>query len=369
MSARKRGAAREGESAPRLAWQTLRAPALRRCRDRGRKRRRRARCGHSALPPERSMPAVVIHLLALLHGQAQVLVRAPAVPIGVVGVVHLLLLREEGVSVLEGEELVQRREEREKIACELPPPLEVGQAEDAFGLRRDHVVHLAHDVREGDGVVVQALHPLDLLLVEVLHLVVPDAAVTVEIEHMEPVLHRPICLPILIAQQEPDEVLVPHLPRHCGYELRRRLAKYAIYGPARQCVPVVLQQVVLVQQEVVVRVQLPESAVDDIEVLVAEVIPDHFDVVVVRQLLPGLDHRGPVPSQRLKMDSAHIFAVIDEEDSRDDSVRIAVLEFLSLSQEVKTGVCKEDRQEKNAEVFPLDPIVVLLLHNVEKTED
>mmetsp|Transcript_64626 Transcript_64626/g.189067 ORF Transcript_64626/g.189067 Transcript_64626/m.189067 type:complete len:321 (-) Transcript_64626:979-1941(-) len=286
--------------------------------------------------PSASIPVAIsfIRLLSLFHGQAQVLIRTPSVPIAEVRVLHLVLLGQEGVAMLEGEELVQGGEEREERPSKLPLPLEVGELEDALRLGRDHVVHLAENVREGDRVVVQALHALHLLLVEVLHLVVADAAAAVEVKHVEPVLHRPVRLPVLVAEQEADEVLVAHLPRHGRVELRRDLTEDPVDGAARERVPVVLEQVVLVQQEVMVGVQLPERAVDHVELLVAEVVADHLDVVMVRELLPSLGHGRLVAAKTVQMDAPNVLAVINEEDSTDHRVCVAVLELLGFPEEV-----------------------------------
>mmetsp|Transcript_138708 Transcript_138708/g.386804 ORF Transcript_138708/g.386804 Transcript_138708/m.386804 type:complete len:282 (-) Transcript_138708:340-1185(-) len=118
-----------------------------------------------------------------------------------------------------------------------------------------------------------------------------------------------------------------------------------------------------------VGVELPKCAEDHVEVLVAEVIPNHLDVVVVRQLLPRLNHRGLIPAKAIQMDAADVLAVVHEEDSADHGVSIAVLEFLGLTEEVQAWVGQQDGREEDAEVLSFDPIVVLLLHDVKEAQD
>mmetsp|Transcript_71349 Transcript_71349/g.172665 ORF Transcript_71349/g.172665 Transcript_71349/m.172665 type:complete len:267 (+) Transcript_71349:108-908(+) len=244
----------------------------------------------------------LVRLFALLHRQPQILICAPSVPIAKVGVIHLVLLGQEGVAVLERQKLVQGGEQREERPSMFPLPFEVRKSEDA--------------------------------LIEVLHLVVSDATITIEVKHVEPVLHRPVRLPVLVAEQEADEVLVAHLPRHSRGELRGELAEDAVDRAAGERVPIILEQVVFVQKEVVVRIQFPEGAVDYVEVLVAEVVADHLDVVMVRELLPSLGHGRLVAAKTVQMDAPNVLAVINEEDSTDHRVCVAVLELLGFPEEV-----------------------------------
>ncbi len=57
----------------------------------------------------------------------------------------------------------------EEDASQGPMPFQVSQREGALLLRRQHVMHLAQDVLEQDGLLIQALHAVQLLLVEELH--------------------------------------------------------------------------------------------------------------------------------------------------------------------------------------------------------
>eukprot|EP00443_Scrippsiella_acuminata_P106910 CAMPEP_0115735730 /NCGR_PEP_ID=MMETSP0272-20121206/86880_1 /TAXON_ID=71861 /ORGANISM="Scrippsiella trochoidea, Strain CCMP3099" /LENGTH=92 /DNA_ID=CAMNT_0003179865 /DNA_START=378 /DNA_END=653 /DNA_ORIENTATION=+ len=91
--------------------------------------------------------------------------------------------------------------------------------------------------------------------------------------------------------------------------------------------PIILQEVILIQQEVMIRIQLPECAIDDVEVLIAEIVTNHLDVIVLCKLLPCLNDRGLVPAQTAQVDSTNILLIIHEEYSADDGVRVTVLEL------------------------------------------
>lgn len=55
---------------------------------------------------------------------------------------------------------------------------------------------------------------------------------------------------------------------------------------------VILRQVPVVYQQVVVRVQLPELAVDDIEMFVGKIVGDLIDVRLLLQCSQGLEREG-----------------------------------------------------------------------------
>ena len=59
----------------------------------------------------------------------------------------------------------------EEDAGKGPMPLEVSQREGALLLRCQHVMHLAEDVLKQDRLLIQALHAVELLLIEELHVI------------------------------------------------------------------------------------------------------------------------------------------------------------------------------------------------------
>mmetsp|Transcript_83469 Transcript_83469/g.200285 ORF Transcript_83469/g.200285 Transcript_83469/m.200285 type:complete len:387 (+) Transcript_83469:233-1393(+) len=289
-------------------------------------------------------------------------------PGGAIRIFHLLLLRLEGVPVLEGHELVQRREDGEEGARELPLPLEVRKPKLPRHTRADHVMELTQHVAKRNGLVVQALHSLDLLLVEVLQLVISHHAVRIQVEDVEPELNGSVGDLILVVQQKVDEVLVPHLAGNCRCKPPGDLAEDAIHRPSGKRVPVILQQVILVKQEVVVRVQLPECTVDHIKVLIAEVVPDHLHVVELLQLLPCLYNGRLVSPQAGELNAPGALPVVDVENAAGHRIGVPVLELLGLQQKVQPRVGHENGMQEDVEVLLLYPVVVVLFHHGVEAE-
>ena len=78
-----------------------------------------------------------------------------------------------------------------------------------------------------------------------------------------------------------QRILVPHLPLDAAHEPSRRLREHPVHHAVRQRVVPVPQQILLVDEEVVVAVQLPELAVHDVKVLVREKSQNLVDVLLV----------------------------------------------------------------------------------------
>ena len=79
------------------------------------------------------------------------------------------LAHEERVPRLEGDEFVEVEQDIEQGARQPAIAFQVPQCKAALGARLDHVMHLAEHVLEQHRLLTQALHPMQLLLVEVLH--------------------------------------------------------------------------------------------------------------------------------------------------------------------------------------------------------
>lgn len=126
---------------------------------------------------------------------------------------------------------------------------------------------------------VQVFQPMHLFLVKVVHLMWRDDTILVQVDDFIPVLKRAQRRLVFLVQHEPDEVFVAHLTFLTRLELTRHLRKYAVYGLAGKCVTLVPREVFLIDQEVMVGVQLPESAVQHVKVFVAEVLAYFVDVL------------------------------------------------------------------------------------------
>ena len=79
-------------------------------------------------------------------------------------------------------------------------------------------------------------------------------------------------MPLVLGDEEPDEVRVSHPVRLEALAPRHRPGEDALDHPRGDGAVVVPGQVLPVDEQVVIPVQLPELAVDHVEVLVAEVL-------------------------------------------------------------------------------------------------
>eukprot|EP01050_Picozoa_sp_SAG11_P002349 SAG11_NODE_117_length_15962_cov_71.527925_2_plen_85_part_00 len=76
--------------------------------------------------------------------------------------------------------------------------------------------HLAEQIRKTHGLDVKTVHAVELLPIEVLHLVGGNHAVIVGVDAAKPELERDIVRLVLFAQREPHEIVVPHAVRRAA---------------------------------------------------------------------------------------------------------------------------------------------------------
>lgn len=156
---------------------------------------------------------------------------------------------------------------------------------------------------------------------------------------------------VFLAQQEPHELRVGHLlvVRRLPLPARDATPEYSVYDANGERVIVVPRQIVLVYEQVVIAVQLPKLAVDHVEVLVAEVLGDLVDVVL---LLQQLDHAQQVrPPQLRNRYPAGPGTVDAVEYPGDDGVDVARVELGRLLQEGEAGVGLHHVLDEGDEVF------------------
>ena len=97
----------------------------------------------------------------------------------------------------------------------------------------DQIIHLAKQVNEKDGFVIEVLESMDLFLVEVLHFVRSDNQIVVQVYDFEPVTQTALGSLVLFRQHEPNEVLVIHLVFLLAFEFARNLIKNSINSFSR----------------------------------------------------------------------------------------------------------------------------------------
>jgi len=136
--------------------------------------------------------------------------------------------------------------------------------------------------------VVEVFEAMHLLFIKVLHLVRCYNLIVVEIDDFEPVAYTAKCCLIFLAEHEPHEVLIIHLVFLFTFEFARHLIEYSVNCLATQRVALVTREILLINKEVMIRVQLPKAAIQHVKMLIREVLAHHIYIVLVAHLLERL---------------------------------------------------------------------------------
>mmetsp|Transcript_5387 Transcript_5387/g.11848 ORF Transcript_5387/g.11848 Transcript_5387/m.11848 type:complete len:312 (-) Transcript_5387:963-1898(-) len=301
------------------------------------------KCVHHGCVHVRPDPLICLHLhllLIILSRQPVVLDLGVLLPVCQAGKLPSLGTHGEWITVLKAEELVQVEQSVEE-ECRLGlGALQIPDGVGTLHLWLQHVMQLAHHVLKQHWLLGQVLQSLELLLVEVPHLTRADHTVAVQVHALEPVLHGRVRCLVLLTEDEPHKVLVPHLPRLLAGEAPRHLFKYPVDDEVGKCTLPVVGQVALVQQEVVIRVQLPKLAVDDVEVLVAEELEHLVDVVLLVQKVQCLNELPPPHLTQCQLPATRPIEGV--EYPQDHGFCILLLELRRLVQELQTRVVLQD---------------------------
>jgi len=169
---------------------------------------------------------------------------------------------------------------------------------------------------------------MDLLLIEEVHLVRCDYAILVEVNHLEPVLNWAKSRFVLFIEHEPYEVFVAHFAFLSGLKFSRYLGKDTIHSFSRESVTFIARKVFFIDEEVVVCVQLPKSAVKHIEVLVGKVLTYFVDIFLWAYLVNCL-----VKVRVLKVskcDMAIIISIKAVKNAHDNCIGVPLLELRCL---------------------------------------
>lgn len=131
---------------------------------------------------------------------------------------------------------------------------------------------------------IQVLQSVNLLFVEILHLVGRYYLIVVKIYYLEPIVDGAYGRFILFAKHEPDEVLIIHFVLGFTLELARDLIKYTVDCFPGERMAFISGKILFVYEEIVIIIELPKSAVEDVEVLVGEILPHDINVVLTANL-------------------------------------------------------------------------------------
>lgn len=142
-----------------------------------------------------------------------------------------------------------------------------------------HIIHLTQQVYKEDGFVVEIFQSMELLLVEVVHLLGCYYLVVVEVNHFKPIVKWLNWAFIFLAEHEVNKVFVAHFTGLIWLELSRHLIKDAVDCFAAQCVSLVATEVFFVYYKVVIGIELPKPTVKNVKVLVTKELPNFIYIV------------------------------------------------------------------------------------------
>ena len=211
---------------------------------------------------------------------------------------------------------------------------------------------------------IKVLQSVHLLLVKVVHLMRCNHSVIVQINDFVPVLERSVSRLVFLAKHEPDKVFVAHFTIRC-FKLARDLIKDAINSLAGQCVTFIAREVFFIDQEVMICIQFPEPAIEHIEVLVAEVLSDFVDVLLVAYVVQHVKQVRVFEVTEVNL--AIVICVQSIEDSHHDCICVSLLEFWGLLEELKTWMAVQKVLENRLEIVCNDRLGTVFGDQFEKS--
>lgn len=95
---------------------------------------------------------------------------------------------------------------------------------------------------------------MNLLLIEIFHLMGRNDLVVIEVNYREPILQTSRGSLVFFREHEPDKVFIAHLIFCPGLELARNLLENAIHCFSREGMTFITREVFLINKEIVVSV-------------------------------------------------------------------------------------------------------------------
>ena len=105
--------------------------------------------------------------------------------------------------------------------------------------------------------------------------------IVIQVDHFVPILECSQGSLIFLREHEPDKVFVTHLTLLTRVEFPWNLIENSIDSFSREGMTLISREVLFIDKEIVVCVQLPESTIQYIEVLVGEVLPNFVNVLLI----------------------------------------------------------------------------------------
>lgn len=101
-----------------------------------------------------------------------------------------------------------------------------------------------------------------------------DNLIAVQIYDWKPVLQTSQGCLIFLGKHEPNKVFITHLVLCPWLKFTRHLFKYTFYCLPWEGMTLVSWKVLFVDQEVMISIKLPESAIEHIEMFIGEILSD-----------------------------------------------------------------------------------------------
>jgi hypothetical protein len=105
--------------------------------------------------------------------------------------------------------------------------------------------------------------------------------------------------------------------------------------------PIELEQVVLLEQEIVVLVDLPKAAIDHIEMLVGEIVPNLVHVLGPVEVAPRADKVRLATLELLQRDLTSLRAVETKEETAEHRIAVPLLKLGGILQELEPGMLEK----------------------------
>ena len=139
--------------------------------------------------------------------------------------------------------------------------LEFVEREVTFLSRLNHIIHLTEQVHEKNRFVIKILQSMNLLLIEIFHLMWCYNLVVVKIYDWKPVLETTGRSLVLLWKHEPYKIFIAHFVFLPWFEFARNLFKYTVYCLSRKCMSLISREIFFINEKIMISIKLPKATI------------------------------------------------------------------------------------------------------------